>query len=104
MITRKFIPLTEYAILHSIGYSSVYYRVKNRHVPRAYLKHIKSRFRRQAIRAIRADYQMNLTKKRLPTYSDREWEHTVFLPGGIKKVLEPHEYKNKNWRRFSTVA
>jgi len=34
-----------------------------------------------------------------PNPGDPQWAHTVFLPGGIKKVLEPHEYKSSLYRK-----
>lgn len=106
-MTRKFISLNDYAKLHNVSYVCINYRIKKRYVPRAQWKYIKGKFFNTPVKAIRSDYKMIFTKKtrrKEPTYSDREWQHTVFLPGGIKKVLEPHEYKNNRFKKFSTVA
>lgn len=95
---RKFVTLSEYAKVHNVGVSSVRYRIRTNQVPRKYLCLRKSPHNRSWIQYIREDYKIQRGRAK-SDYNAREWTHTVFLPGGIKKVLQPHEYKISRWRK-----
>jgi len=100
-MTRRFISVEEFAKNHKQSPATVNYRLSNGHVPDKYLKVIKSRRNNRLVIGIREDAPFGIIK---PESTYPESRHTVYLPGGIKKVLEPHEYKNTRWRKVKTVA
>jgi len=93
---RKFITLSEYANLNKVGVSSVRYRIRSNQVPEKYLRLKKSKLKISIIQYIREDYKIQRGRAK-STYNCHEVLHTVYLPGGIKKVLQPHEYRS--WRK-----
>jgi len=95
---RKFVTLSEYANLHNVGVSSVRYRIRTNQVPAKYLCLRKSKFSIAIVQYIREDYKIQRGRAK-SDYNCYEVLHTVYLPGGIKKVLQPHEYKISRWRK-----
>lgn len=99
---RKFISILEYSKKNNVGVSAVNHRIRSEEIPQKYLRFIKSIYSTRLVQGIREDYVVRLGRRK-STYDHRELTHTVYLPGGIKKVLQPHEYKNNRWKNRVVV-